>query len=122
MIRNLHPDDIALIPHDAATLPQAQQYLATLESHIPGLDLTWDRALAIGYLAAREIRAGRWEEHRALALLTFDDDEFDTLALAAVTLLDPGPLPEPFATWAALSRVATSPDAAAKALAAPRLS
>lgn len=104
----LPPGVEPVLPPAVLSTAPARAYLRALDFSVPGLDLHADRAVAIGYLAAREIRAGRWDEHRALAALTFDEDEFDTLALAAVAILDPGPVPEPFATWIETARVAAS--------------
>lgn len=70
--------------------------------------MRFDYAVAVGRLAAREIRAGRWDEHRKIASRTYDAEEFDVIALAAVSLLAPGPVPEPFASWINLARDATA--------------
>lgn len=80
---------------DAAALdqPHVQRYLEALDENAPGLDLTWDRAIAVGVLAANETRAGRLAEHLDLAAQTFDRDEFATLTFAAITVLLPGPIP-----------------------------
>jgi hypothetical protein len=103
-------------------LPAVKSYLAALDDAVPGLDLEATSAVAIGWLVAREIRAGRWESHRVIALRTFDEDEFETLALAAVSLLDPGPVPEPFASLLAAADAARaaglSPAEAAERIAA----
>jgi hypothetical protein len=94
----LHPDDIPMIADEVRDLPNVRSYLATVNEHAPSLDLTYDRAVVIGVLAAAEIRAGRWDEHRAMLCKVFTGDDVDVLALAAVSLLVPGPVPEPFAT------------------------
>lgn len=40
--------------------PNVRLYLDTIEHEAPGLDLTWDRAILAGYLAAQDAREGGW--------------------------------------------------------------
>ncbi len=102
----LHPDDIPLPTARVLHLPHVRRYLDTLDAHAPGVHLTADRAVAVGYLAAQAIRQGEWESHRALAALSFALDDVDVIGLASVSILDPGPVPEPFATWIDVARTA----------------
>ena len=89
MIRQLHPDDRPLVPADVLDFAHVAAYLVALDHQAPDLDLTWDRALAVGYLAVREFRAGRLDEHRATGRLTFDAEDFDALIASALAFLSP---------------------------------
>lgn len=91
MIRELHPDDAPLVDPAERDWPSVDQYLGAVESLAPGLDLTWDRAVVIGRQILDALRAGELQRYRAIALLTFDNDEFDTLIAAAMAFLDADP-------------------------------
>ncbi|MCW3038315.1 MAG: hypothetical protein JWM31_220 [Solirubrobacterales bacterium] len=91
--RELHPDDIPLYDAEVLGRVSVQRYLASLDAEAPGLDLTWDRAVLFGLLATRDVRAGKLQSHRVLAQRTFAADDFDVLIVAALTILDPGPVP-----------------------------
>lgn len=88
LILDLHHEDLPVVPNELREHPRVQLYFQLLNDEAPGLDLTWDRAIAIGFLVS-ETRAGRLDEHRALAAQTFDADEFDTLIAAALAVLAP---------------------------------
>ena len=115
MIRStLHHDDLPSIDPAVLEHPDVKAYLGFVDTFAPGIELTADRAVQVGFLAAIEIRAARWEEHRALAAQTFDPDSFDVLAVGAVTFLDPGPVPEPFASILSRAEAALAAQIAAE--------
>lgn len=88
------PDDAAPIIEEAKlevllSHPAVQGYLSAVQTEAPGLDLTVDRCVAMGFLAVREARAGRLDEYRSIAGRTFDLDEHDTLVAAGLAFLLP---------------------------------
>lgn len=94
MIKSLHLDDYSVIEESALARllahPAVDGYLRTLDAAVPGLDLTVDRAVAEGLMVAADWRDGGFElldRRRALARLTFDGDEYDALAAAAIAYL-----------------------------------
>lgn len=89
MIRMLLPGVSPAITGQVLDVPAIRDFLYGIETTLPGLDLTWDRAVGIGMLAVDEVRAGRREEHLALAAKTFDRDEFAKLIDLAMKHLAP---------------------------------
>jgi len=93
MIHELPADAAPMIDRAYLDAPQVRLYLDALDKEAPGLDLTWDRAIVAGILAATEARAGRLQHHREVAAVTFDSDEYATLIAAALVFLLPGSIP-----------------------------
>lgn len=107
-IRDLPTDATPIVPADLPRRASVKDYLETLNTHAPDLDLRWDDAIALGLDTAAAIRAGDWSRWRRAALPHIDTDDLDVLALAAVSQLSPGPVPAPFSTWVALAEAARS--------------
>lgn len=99
MIFDLPQDTPPIVPPSLLALPGVQAYLSTLSHEAPGLDATWDRAIALGLLVLREARADRLDEHRAIMRLSFDGDEADALVAAALVFLGPRAIPQGFADF-----------------------
>lgn len=86
------PDNTApVVPAALLNSPAVQHFLTVLHREAPGLDITWDRAIVLGWIAAEEARAGRLPEHRALLAEVFAPEDYDVLIAAALALLDPSP-------------------------------
>ncbi len=95
MIYTLPEGTPRAVPEDVFRRASVGDYLDALDRHAPGLDLSDDRAVAIGLVIADRGRDGELDLCRALGIAYgFDGDELDTLIAAAYTWLAPGPLPE----------------------------
>ena len=102
---NVEGEQDCLVSDEVLKLPHIVHFLTTVSHEAPGFDLSFDRALILGYLAVRDYDAGRLQENRAVAQQVHDADDYDTLVAAALTFLAHFPeafdVDETFARWRA---------------------
>ena len=94
LIYTLPEDAPRAVPADVFKRASVHEYLTALDTHIPGLDLSDDRAVAIGLVVAQRVRDGHLDACRRLGRdFGYDGDEWDGFIAAALTWLVPGALP-----------------------------
>lgn len=105
MIRHPHLDDLSVIDEDVLArllaTPHVDGYLRTLDAEVPGLDRTIDRAVSEGFHVVQTWRHGSFDGLHRLRLIarhTFDEDEYDALASAAIPHVSPLTMARPSGT------------------------
>lgn len=96
MIRQLPADALPLVAPDTFRRAGVSDYLEALNTYAPGLDITADRAVAIGLVITERTRTGELHLDTVRTLgegFGFEPTELETMIAAAFTWLSPGNLP-----------------------------
>jgi hypothetical protein len=94
MIYELPEGTPRAVPEDIFKRASVREFLDALDTYIPGLDLSDDRAVAIGLVVAQRARDGYLDKCRLLGReFNLDGDEWDAFIAASFAWLAPGALP-----------------------------